>query len=496
MKMVKSLLLVSAAGLVAVSGAQAADLPVKAKAVEYVKVCSLYGAGFYYVPGTDICQKIGAYIRFQESFGHGDITAGPFGGTTAINNRVASADQIYRSRYILTHDTRQQTAYGTLRTYMILGASSDSTGANAVALYSTRAFIQIAGFTFGKATSYFDFVSTAAVAYNAGSLSAPDTGDGGHIVVAYTAQLGNGFSATLSVEQERTRGTNFLGTAVTGGGSAVSGTSTTVVSPNYAGAIALQDIVGNLRVDQAWGSAMIAAAAHNVSASYYGSAAGVNESNGRPSDEWGYAFTGGIRLNMPMIAPGDYLQAAFVYANGATRYASNSPGDMRVRNGQSVGGAFMDDAGFTGTSAAPGIFEKTKSWSVMASYEHFWTPSLRTSVYGSYFNISRSDTLNDALCASGLVGTQLGATGGTASRALGCDLNSSYWALGSRTQWNITKDLYMGMDVIYSKLNTAKLNATNVVNLAAASGIQAGTYRVEDQSAVSATWRIHRDIVP
>ena len=74
MKMVKSLLLVSAAGLVAVSGAQAADLPVKAKPVEYVKVCSLYGAGFYYIPGTDICMKIGGYVRFQESFGHVDNT--------------------------------------------------------------------------------------------------------------------------------------------------------------------------------------------------------------------------------------------------------------------------------------------------------------------------------------------------------------------------------------------------------------------------------------
>ena len=47
MKMVKSLILGSAAGLVAMSGAQAADLPVKAKAVEYVRICSLYGAGFF-----------------------------------------------------------------------------------------------------------------------------------------------------------------------------------------------------------------------------------------------------------------------------------------------------------------------------------------------------------------------------------------------------------------------------------------------------------------
>ena len=56
MKMVKSLILGSAAGLLAMGGAQAADLPVKAKAVEYVKICSLYGAGFFYIPGTDLHQ--------------------------------------------------------------------------------------------------------------------------------------------------------------------------------------------------------------------------------------------------------------------------------------------------------------------------------------------------------------------------------------------------------------------------------------------------------
>ena len=63
MKMVKSLLLGTAAGLVAMTGAQAADLPVKAKPVQYVKICSLYGAGFYYIPGTDMCLKIGGWVR-------------------------------------------------------------------------------------------------------------------------------------------------------------------------------------------------------------------------------------------------------------------------------------------------------------------------------------------------------------------------------------------------------------------------------------------------
>src|ERR1700752_3855906 len=71
MKTIKSLILGSAAGLLAVGGAQAADLPVKAKAVEYVKVCSLYGAGFWYIPGTDTCIKIGGYLRVDTTFNGG-----------------------------------------------------------------------------------------------------------------------------------------------------------------------------------------------------------------------------------------------------------------------------------------------------------------------------------------------------------------------------------------------------------------------------------------
>ena len=63
MKMVKSFLLGSAASIAAFAGAQAADLPVKAKPVEYVKVCSLYGAGYYYIPGTQTCIRIGGFLR-------------------------------------------------------------------------------------------------------------------------------------------------------------------------------------------------------------------------------------------------------------------------------------------------------------------------------------------------------------------------------------------------------------------------------------------------
>jgi len=83
MKMVKSLLLGTAAGFVAVAGAQAADMPVKA-AVQYVKICNLYGDGFYYIPGTNICLKLGGYARAQiYGYTGQNATAGPFSRRTS-----------------------------------------------------------------------------------------------------------------------------------------------------------------------------------------------------------------------------------------------------------------------------------------------------------------------------------------------------------------------------------------------------------------------------
>ena len=217
------------------------------------------------------------------------------------------------------------------------------------------------------------------------------------------------------------------------------------------------------------------------------------EDNGHPGDEWGWAVMGGLRLNAPMIGPGDYFQGSVTYAEGATRYASNTPGAVLVRNGQTVGVSFHDDAGFTGTAATPGIFDLTTAFSVFASYEHFWTPSLRTSIYGSYLDISRGDALNTAMCNSGV------AAGGAAAggRANNCDLDSSYWVIGSRSQWNITKDLYVGVDVMYSKLNSVSLNPGQPGSGCwRSASTRLASRNVTDQDAVSAAWRIHRDIVP
>ena len=68
MNFTKGILLGSAASLLSIAAASAADLPSRKSApVEYVKVCSAYGAGFFFIPGTDTCLKFGGRVRADYS---------------------------------------------------------------------------------------------------------------------------------------------------------------------------------------------------------------------------------------------------------------------------------------------------------------------------------------------------------------------------------------------------------------------------------------------
>src|SRR5215813_12314953 len=202
MKIAKRLFLGSTAGLVAVAGAQAADLPLTAKPTEYVKVCSLYGAGFWYVPGTDTCLKVGSYVRVQTAWNAegGGIATG-FGTAGGQQTRTDTSDLNFRTRAALSVDLRTQTEYGTLRSYLEVGAeyTTSSTPTTANAVFFDRGFIQFAGFTAGRIRSYFDINSIAPYSYSNNRVNG-DTGASGIYGIAYTAQFGNGVTASLSFE--------------------------------------------------------------------------------------------------------------------------------------------------------------------------------------------------------------------------------------------------------------------------------------------------------
>src|SRR3954464_9393404 len=216
MKVVKSLLLGTAAGLIAVGGAQAADLPVKARAVEYVKVCSLYGAGFYYIPGSDTCIKLGGYLRAEVALNAGGNYSAQYNNVFAANNRLTNYYSM-RAREDLNIDTRTATEYGVVRTYFDATFSWTTTNSNVAGTIGPAqnagiagsdtigvyyAFIQFAGFTMGKAVSQFDAPWTNYPANNFDSL----VGGGGTVTgvnqFTYTADFGQGITASFSAQDQ------------------------------------------------------------------------------------------------------------------------------------------------------------------------------------------------------------------------------------------------------------------------------------------------------
>jgi hypothetical protein len=454
------------------SESSAARVAQTARTEEYVKVCSLYGAGYYYMPGTDICIKVGGYIRFQTTFGTSQQTRPHI---TAVGSRTneAGAQYGWRTRADLTIDTRQQTAWGTLRTYMVVGHQQDNGGG--AALRATRGFIQIAGFTFGKATSFFDHFPTAGRAYFAGNFHNSSTGDGGWNVAAYTAQFGNGLSATIALEEARNNPVAEVGGA--------GATPVVFTDRSLHGTLrGYPDIVANLRVDQAWGSAMIAGALHDASASYYGGL--VNA--GHPGSKMGWAITGALQLNVPLGARGSVFNVQGIYSEGAVRYASHTSatGGFTYVSGNTIGfGAFTD-----GVFAGPaGGINLTTAWSIAAAYQHQWTPNLNTSFYGSYLDVSYNGAARNIICTAAGVAI------------VNCNPDWSAWNLGARTEWEPVRGLTFGVDVVYNRLDTSIFHnaaGTTAVLTTPGAGYPAGTYRMEDQDSFVGMFRVQRNFLP
>ena len=141
------------------------------------------------------------------------------------------------------------------------------------------------------------------------------------------------------------------------------------------------------------------------------------------------------------------------YTQGALRYVFQTPNTNWGKvQGRDEGTGVLSDAVFNGTLRGVGAdaatdLQLTTAWNINAAYEHFWNPRWRTSLYGGYAQVSYSGNANSLLCGRG--------TNGIVTS--GCDSDWQTWWAGSRTQWNVTKDFYMGLDVMYSKLQSAAI---------------------------------------
>ena len=256
----------------------------------------------------------------------------------------------------LNVDTRTATEYGVVRTFGLANFKFQNYGTNNPTTLSTfpassstglfgpgggyvsvdMLFIQFAGFTFGKSASAY---ATPWYGYP-GNNSSFLMGGADYVTgvnnIQYTAQFGNGVSATIGLDDptvfSRTNLLNLGVLATTAGFTTVAGAlQPTAAGANAYGGTHAPDIVGNIRVDQAWGLFQISGMAHLVNASYNILGAGgvptaLSEISGHPEDKWGGAVMAALQIKNLPTGAGDDFKIDVSYAKG-----DDQGGDLHER---------------------------------------------------------------------------------------------------------------------------------------------------------------------
>jgi porin-like protein len=541
MKSFRTLILGSAAALMVAGGAQAADLPVKAKPVEYMKICTGYGAGFFYIPGTDTCMKIGGYMRADVSFNTGGAHGQPsWTGDAGQQNRFRDYF-IDRSRFQLSVDTRTNTEYGVVRTFgsakfqfnnfntanpTALGAAPASpsagtpgglngtllsnAGGGYVAIYDL--FIQFAGFTFGKSASAYATpwqgnpggnLSSFLIGGHANDNSGPNN-------VQYMADFGGGVTASIGLDDPTVWARTAVYNLGIPGAIGANGTG----SNAYAGTHA-PDVVGSIRVDQAWGLLQISAAAHEVGGSYntLGAAAAptnFSEISGHPETKWGGAVMAALQIKNLPTGKGDDIKIDVSYTKGATKYVvatdSASP-NFALFSGSSFGyqsvgfGATIDGLYMPGIGGTNGII-LTQAWGIRGGFNHNWDANWATSIYGGYASVRYDGGTNDninglgtatakgAYCAAFAASHPGQAAAGNTAGNYTCNPDYNASQLGVVTKWTPVKNLTFSAEVQWFHLDQ-KMSGSSVFTATAPK--PNALYEFKDQDTVHLQLRAQRN---
>ena len=383
MSFTKSMLLGSAAVVATVVGAQAADLPSKKAApATYVKICDAYGAGFFYIPGSETCVKLGGYVRAEYQYVPGKDVINATTGAILQSKNVMS-ETGFETRGRIDVDARTPTALGTARTFVRLRAANTSGIRNTktdtdkgtlgqsdnstTGITIESAMVQWAGFTFGVASE--NYAMMPSMIYNAN----PWAGfPNGMKQIAYTTSFGGGLSATLAIEDRR----DF-------------GYDQTAFQRVSTGA----NLVGNIRMDQSWGFAAVHGLVGNNSLDK-ASIDGVKNVGDKTYSS--YAIGSTVNFKLPMIAAGDQIWFTANYAKGAlgallsggglTVMASSSA--KRINSGVVRIDSNLVQTSGAGTVASNAVFDSTTGWNVATAMTHYWAKDWRSNFSAGYVEMN------------------------------------------------------------------------------------------------------------
>jgi hypothetical protein len=516
-KSAKTFLLGTAAGFVAIAGAQAADMPVKAKPVQYVKVCTLYGDGYYYIPGSDTCIRIGGYIKVDAGWNAAGARVPAYSGTQGAQDRTVSPLST-RFRAGVAMDSRTQTEYGTVRTLTSLYFQNEN---QSESFNVARAFIQWAGFSFGRMESFND-TWTISDSWNLEQgQTNNDSGANGENSLAYTFELGNGVTLTFGVDERRTKSLTNL---------SVNSALKVGAEPTdyHAGEVYPDPWVAS-RIDQAWGYLAVSAGLHDVNATYYtesgtsaslatsgspgytctaaGFGGGVGAANtplstcGHPSDKVGFFVQGGGEIKVPVLGPGDRVGFSLKYAQGTPGYGAGgalaSPDLFSAGNNLALGwvtdGVFVNGSGI----------ELTTTWGVQGAYEHHWSPTVWTSAFAGYSAFSYDNKaqtyFSDAIgcTATGSGAAKQVSVNTTGTGATNCNANWSFLEAGARITWQPTGGFYFAIQEFYTYVWTGfggdTLNLSNAGANPVIGARPAGFYNIANQGIWTTLFRVQRN---
>jgi hypothetical protein len=354
--MIKRFLMGSAAALVAATGAHAADAVVVAEPepVEYVRVCDAYGAGFFYIPGTETCLQISGYIRYQvgsENYEGGVIdpaTGEVSGSSPDFLTYGAYPDEegwLKQTRARVDIDARSETEWGTLRGRIrFQGTWGDAAGPNPFAdgpLSTDQAYIDLGGFRAGYSESaWVESQKGGVAAYGSHSWGSLSYGDAQRHQLGYSFGSAEGFAATISLEDDALEGDGWI-----------------------------PDVVGVLSYNQGWGAVWAKFGWEDSINNVPEDVAGLDSESG-----WGAQV--GMQWNIPN-APGSSLRLLGFYSDSDTRF-----------------GVIAPISALTGGNGAA-------EWSALASYLHQFNEKFAASVGAQYFSDFYAGGSDETLGLSG-----------------------------------------------------------------------------------------------
>ncbi|MDP3899350.1 MAG: porin [Mesorhizobium sp.] len=327
---IKSLLLGSAAALVAVTGARAADavMAPEPEPVEYVRICDAYGAGFFYIPGTETCLKISGYVWYQiaaNGYTPGALETLPSAGG------VAGEGWYKTVRARVNFDARSETEWGTLRSYIRFQASWNGVGDGPVA--ADQAYIELGGFKMGYSESFWaDSGNGGPSNYGSHSWTGMYYGYQQRALMGYRFES-NGFFGAISLEDDNLAGEGYM-----------------------------PDVVAKIGYAGGWGAVWVKVA---YDESFDGTNYNVNPNLGVVGvSDGGFAAQLGAQFNIPNM-PGSSLRVIGFWADGANAFNAGGPSII----------------GTGGTSLYGG-----SEWSILASYNQQFSSTLGASVAFQWFN--------------------------------------------------------------------------------------------------------------